>query len=114
MLSDKRKKISATGILTSNIIAIDDHTLEWLQAVDFDLAALGRGIGITHDHRAKATITIELVEEPCMICGRPTQGDRICQNCGRAICDECAKTEDPQRYCPVCQVLKQPSRPVPQ
>ena len=107
MLSEKKKKISATGIFTCNIITINDHTIEWLESKDFNLIALAHGIGINHDHKVKATITIELVEEPCMICGKPTSGDKICQNCGKPICDECAKTEAPERYCPICQVLKQ-------
>jgi hypothetical protein len=107
MLPEKKKKITATGILTSNIITIDDHTIEWLEAKDFNLVALTNGVGINHEHKVKATITIELVEEPCMICGKPTPGDKICQNCGKPICDTCAKTEEPERYCPICQVLKQ-------
>lgn len=89
------------------MIVIDDHTIQWLEAKNFDLAALANGIGIDHEHNAKATISIELVEEPCIICGRPTTGDKICQNCGKLICDECARTEKLQRYCPICQVLNQ-------
>lgn len=111
MLHEK-KKIAATGILTCNLIIINDHTIEWLEAQDFNLAALANGLGVNTEHKAKATITLELVEEPCIICGKPTTGDKICQNCGKPICDECAKTEEPERYCPVCQVLKQPNQQI--
>jgi rRNA maturation endonuclease Nob1 len=107
MLSEKKKKITATGILTCNLIVINDHTVEWLEAGDFSLTTLARSIGIDHEHKAKATITIELVEEPCILCGKPVAGDKICQNCGKPICDECAKTDQQERYCPVCQVLNQ-------
>jgi rRNA maturation endonuclease Nob1 len=110
-MSEKNKKIQATGILTLNIISVDNSMLEWLDSTDFNLAALAKGIGIDHDHKVKATITIGLVEEPCMICGKPTPGDKICQNCGKPICDECAKTES-ERYCPICQVLKQSSQQI--
>jgi len=109
---EKKKKITATGIFTCNLIIINDHTVEWLEAKDFNLAALSKGIGVNHEHSVKATITLELVEEPCIICGKLTTGDMICQNCGKPVCDECAKTETAERYCPVCQVLKQPSQPV--
>jgi rRNA maturation endonuclease Nob1 len=109
---ENRKKISATGILTCNMIAINDHTIEWIEAADFSLAALAKSIGIDHNHKAKATVTIEFVEEPCMLCGKPTTGDKICQNCGKPVCDECAETENPERYCPLCQVLKQQNQPV--
>jgi hypothetical protein len=111
MLPEK-KKIVATGILTCNVIVINDHTIEWLEAKDFNLAALAYGVGINREHKVKATITIELVEEPCMICGKPTTGDKICQNCGKPICDECAKTENPERYCPICQIAKQSEQPI--
>jgi len=109
---EKKKKITTTGILTFNMIVINDHTVEWLEARDFSIPAMAKGIGIDHDHKVKATITIELVEEPCMICGKPTTGDKICQNCGKPICDECAETETPERYCPVCQIAKQSEQPI--
>jgi len=112
MLPDKKKKIQATGVLTLNILSIDGNILEWLEATDFNLSALAKGVGIDHEHKAKATITIELVEEPCAICGKPTLGDKICQNCGKIICDQCAETTEDERYCPVCKVIKQPAQPM--
>jgi len=112
VFTEKRKKITATGILKCNIIILNDHTVEWLEAADFNLPALAKSIGIDHEHKAKATITMELVEEPCIICGKPTIGDKICQNCGKSICDECAKTEEGERYCPICQVIKQSDQSV--
>jgi len=110
-MSREKKKICATGIFTINVVAVDDNGYEWLHAVDFNLPAIVRGIGVDIGNKVKATITMELVEEPCLICSKPTTGDKICQNCGKPICDECAKTEELQRYCPICQVLKQPDEP---
>jgi formylmethanofuran dehydrogenase subunit E len=111
MFRDK-KKITATATLTCNTIMINDHAVEWLEAKEFDLASLAKSIGIDQEHHVKATITIELVEEPCAFCGNLTTGDKICQNCGKVICDQCAKTTEP-RLCSICQVLrdtpKQPS-----
>jgi hypothetical protein len=112
VFNERKKKITATGFFTCSLMVINDHTVEWLESKDFNLATLAQGIGIDHEHKVKATITIELVEEPCIICGKPVAGDQICQNCGKPICDECAKTEEPERYCPVCQVLRQ-SNPKP-
>jgi hypothetical protein len=109
MFTEKKKKISATGVLNCNLISLDNNMITWIEGRDFDLVALANGIGINHEHSCKATITIELVEEPCIICGKPTIGDKICQNCGKPICDECAKTENIERYCPVCKLLKQPN-----
>ncbi|RJS76996.1 hypothetical protein CW667_04585 [Candidatus Bathyarchaeota archaeon] len=110
-MSKERKKIYATGIFTINVVAIDDKSFEWLDAIDFDLAAVAKGIGADIGRKVKATITMELVEEPCIICGKLTTGDKICQNCGKIICDECAKIEESNRYCPICQVLKQQAQP---
>lgn len=108
----EKKKIRATGILTSNMVVINDHTIEWLDAKDFSLAALAKSIGIDSEHKAKATITIEIVEEPCAFCGNMTTGDKICQNCGKVVCDKCAATEELERCCSICQILKQPNQPV--
>jgi len=107
MLTEKRTRVQATGILTLDLIAVDDNVIEWINAADFNLPAIAKGIGIDHEHKVKATINIELVEEPCIICGKPVAGNKICQNCGRPICDTCAKTESQERYCPICQLLKQ-------
>lgn len=112
MFTANKKKISATGILTSNIVVINDHTIEWLDAKEFSLAMLAKGIGIDNEHKTKATVTIEIVEEPCAFCGNLTSGDKICQNCGKIICNECAGTEDVERYCSICQVLKEQKQPI--
>jgi len=109
MTFETKKKISATGTFRLNVIVVDDSSLEWLDAMDFNLPALAKGIGIDIDRKVRATITLELTEEPCVICGKPTAGDKICQNCGKPICDVCAETEEPERYCPICKVIKQPA-----
>jgi len=112
MSSERKKKIQATGILTLDIVAVDDSIIEWLNTVDYSIPAMAKGIGITHDHKVKATISLELAEEPCVICGKPVIGDKICQNCGKPICDTCAGTENLERYCPICRVVKQSNQPI--
>lgn len=102
MLKEKKKKITATGIFTRNLMVIDDHTLEWIEAKDFNLADLAKLIGIDEDHKVKAKITLEVVEEPCELCGKLTTGDKICQQCGKMICDHCAVTDATGRYCQIC------------
>lgn len=106
MLNDKKQKVSAIGILTYNILKVNDHMIEWLDAEDFSLAALGKLIGIDEDHKVKVRITLEIVQEPCELCGKLTTGDKLCEKCGRVICDECAKTDLTGRYCPTCFNLK--------
>jgi formylmethanofuran dehydrogenase subunit E len=107
MFKEKKKKISATGIFSCNIMVIDDATLQWIDAKEFSLADLAKAIGIDHEHKAKATITIEIVEQPCELCGKITTGDKICENCGKLVCDGCAKTDsNGNRYCPICFDLK--------
>jgi len=106
MMKDKKNKISATGILSYNIIKIDDNIIEWLDADDFSLAALGKLIGIGEDHKVKTKITLEIVQEPCELCGKLTTGDKLCDKCRKMICDDCAKTDPTGRYCPTCFDLK--------
>lgn len=109
MSLERKKRIQATGVLNLSIVGVNDHMIEWLNALDFDIPAMAKGIGIDHNHKVKATLSIELVEEPCTICGKPINGDKICQNCGKPICDACAETENLERYCPICKVIKQPT-----
>jgi hypothetical protein len=109
VLAEKKQKISATGILTCNIITINDSTIEWLDAKDFNLASLAKTIGIDVNHKAKATITIEIVEQPCELCGKLTTGDKLCERCGNLVCDRCAKIDPTGRYCPICFDLKNQS-----
>jgi len=111
MITEKKRKISATGILTCNTIILNDFTIEWLDAKDFNLADLAKAIGIDANHKAKAIVTIEVVQQPCEVCGKLTTGDRLCDRCSRSICNECAKTDPTGRYCPICFDLKnQPIR----
>jgi len=106
----KNQKISAIGTLHYNIIKIDDEVIEWLDAKEFSLAALGKIIGVDEEHEVKARITFEIVQEPCEICGKITTGDKLCDECAKIICDKCAKTNAAGRYCPTCFNLKsQPS-----
>jgi hypothetical protein len=106
VIENKRKRISAIGILGCNLIAIDDYAIEWLDAKEFDLATLAKMVGIDIEHKAKARVTIEITEEPCELCGKPTTGVNLCEGCGKVICDECAKIDASGRYCPICADLK--------
>jgi len=102
MLKEKKKKISAIGIFTHNLLVIDDHAIEWIDAKDFCLADLAKLIGIHENNQVKITITLEVVEEPCELCGKLTTGDKLCIKCGKVICDKCAKIDPTGRYCPTC------------
>ncbi|MCL6578963.1 MAG: hypothetical protein K6T73_06195 [Candidatus Bathyarchaeota archaeon] len=106
MWKDKKQKITATGTLTYNIFKVNDDMIEWLDAQDFSLAALGKLIGIDGDNKVKVRVTLEVVQEPCELCGKLTTGDKLCSKCNRIICDECAKTDPTGRYCPTCFNLK--------
>jgi hypothetical protein len=113
MLNERKNKIASTGVLTYNIIAIDDHMIEWIDLKDTSLAALAKAIGVDSEHKAKVNITIEVVDSPCEICGTVTTGDQICETCNRIVCDKCAKTDVTGKYCPICFDLKNhPEKPV--
>lgn len=102
MLKEKKKKISAIGIFSRNLLVIDDQTLEWIDAKDFCLADLAKLIGIDENRGVKIKVTLEVVEEPCELCGKLTTGDKLCIKCGKVICDGCAKMDATGRYCPIC------------
>jgi formylmethanofuran dehydrogenase subunit E len=109
MMNRKSNRITAIGILTYNTIMINDEAIEWIDAKEFSLATLAQALGIYANHKVKAKITIEVVEEPCELCGKPTTGDKICEKCGKIVCDNCAKTDLEDRYCPFCfNLVKQP------
>jgi formylmethanofuran dehydrogenase subunit E len=105
-IENKKQRISAIGTLSYNLITIDDFTIEWVDAEEFSIAALAKTIGIDVEHKARARITIEITEEPCELCGKPTTGNKICERCGKLICDGCAKTNAGGRYCPACSTQK--------
>jgi hypothetical protein len=106
MMEKRSNKISAIGIFMHNTIIINDHTIEWVDTKEFNLADFAKIIGIYENHTVKAKITLEIVEEPCELCKKPTTGDKICRNCGKVVCDDCAKTDLGDRYCPFCFNLK--------
>lgn len=108
MITDKKQKISAVGTISYNILRIDDNIIEWIDAAEFSLAALAKLIGIGDDQKVKAKITLEIVQEPCEICGKVTTGDKLCVKCAKLVCDECAKTDATGRYCPICFEMKSP------
>jgi len=109
MLPQKKNRISAIGILTYNILMINGDPIEWIDLKETSLAALAKAIGIDEDHKAKVTITIEVMEQPCELCGKLATGGQLCKSCDKLICDDCAKTDATGRYCPLCyEIKKQP------
>jgi len=107
MRKQKDKKCCVLGVLTYNTMVVNNSAIEWIDGKDFSLASVAKLLGLNENKNVKAKITLEVAEEPCELCGKATTGDKICQNCGKMICDECAKTDTTgDRYCPVCYDLK--------
>jgi len=106
VIPEKKRRISATATLSCNTMSINDHKIEWIEAKDFYLVDLAKAVGIDNEHKAKAIITIEIVEQPCELCGKPTSGEKFCDHCDKLIYDSCAKTGATGRYCPICFDLK--------
>lgn len=102
VIKDKGRRICAAGILRCNVISIDDCVVEWIDGEDFSLATLAKTIGIDVEHNAKVKVIIELAEEPCVICGKLTVGNNLCDKCHSLICGECAKKDELGRHCPTC------------
>lgn len=102
MIAEKKNKISVVGILTHNLMVINDHTVEWVDAKEFSLASIAKVIGVNEENKVKARLTLEVVEEPCEICHALTAGDKLCNKCEKLVCDVCAKTDPTGRYCPLC------------
>jgi formylmethanofuran dehydrogenase subunit E len=105
MLGKRSSRIAVTGTFNLNTMMINDHVVQWVDTEEFNLADLARIIGVDGEHKVKARMTLEVVEELCDICHEPTTGDKFCEKCGRPICDECSKTNSKGRYCPVCYDL---------
>ena len=111
-MEEGKNKITVVGTLTHNLMTVNDHTLEWVDAKEFDLASIAKLIGVDEHHNVKAKVTLELVEEPCEFCGKSTTGNKLCEQCGKLVCDTCAKTDPTGRYCPACFNAKsQPTTP---
>jgi formylmethanofuran dehydrogenase subunit E len=106
MLKERTRKISAIGTFVRNTIMIDDMAVEWIDAKEFNPADLAKLIGLDEEHRIKAKITFEVIEDQCRLCSEPTSGDKLCDICGEPICDTCAITDATGRYCPTCHRSK--------
>jgi hypothetical protein len=107
LLEKKNRRYCILGILTYNAMVVDDTAIEWIDGKDFSLASVARLLGLDENKNVKAKITLEIVEEPCEVCGKMTTGDKLCQNCRKVICDQCAKADTiGNRYCPICYDLK--------
>jgi hypothetical protein len=97
MSTKKKNQISIIGIFRHGLVGVDADTSK-----SVDPAYLAESIGIDKNHMVKARITLEIVREPCELCGEPATGDQICQKCGKLVCDKCAKIDSKGRYCPKC------------
>ena len=106
MLREKGKKISAIGTFMRNTIMIDDLAIEWIDAKEFNPADLAKIIGLDEEHRIRAKITLEVVEDQCRLCTKPAAGDKLCDICSEPICDTCAITDATGRYCNICYDAK--------
>jgi hypothetical protein len=93
----KKSPVCITGIFRVGLVGVNTDNSKLV-----DPAQLAKSIGIDENHMVKAKITIEVVEEPCELCGEPATGDQICQKCGKPVCDKCARTDSKGRYCPKC------------
>lgn len=104
-MSLKKGPITAILTLTYNVTLIDGDAHEWIDAKEHSLASLAKVIGLDENHKIRTKITFELTEEPCIICQTPATGDKICQNCGKPICDQHARIDTAgTRYCPICYI----------
>jgi len=103
----KKSKVEDVGVLRCCIISANDEHIEWIDAKEFSLAGLASEIGVDIDHEVKAKVTFEVVQEPCLFCGRPTSGDKLCERCHVVVCDGCAKTDLIGRYCSSCFYKKE-------
>jgi hypothetical protein len=97
MSKKKKNHVSITGIFRCGLVGVDSDTSRLVDPV-----YLAQSIGIDENNVVKARITLEVVEEPCEICGKLATGDQICQKCGKLVCDKCAKKDSKGRYCPAC------------
>jgi len=93
----KKNRVSITGIFRTGLVGVDEETCK-----SVDPAYLAKSIGIDECHTVKARITLEVVVEPCAVCGEPATGAQICRKCEKPVCDKCAKTDSSGRYCPKC------------
>jgi len=106
MLRERGRKISAIGTFTRNVIMIDDLAVEWIDAKEFNPADLAKLVGLDEEHKIRAKITFEVIDDQCRVCGKPTPGDKLCDTCGEPICDTCAINDATGRYCPTCYGLQ--------
>ena len=93
----KKSKVTVTGIFRHDLAGVDLRTCKWV-----DIDGIAKEVGIDKNHMVKARITLEVIEEPCELCGKPATGHQVCQRCGKLVCDECARKYLARRYCPAC------------
>lgn len=107
----KKSKIEDVGVLRWCALIMDDEHLEWIDAREFSLAGLASEIGVDVASEVKVKVVLEVVQEPCLYCGRITSGEKLCQRCHAVVCDECSKMYMTARYCPPCFNKKENQEP---
>ncbi|MDH7563927.1 MAG: hypothetical protein QHH24_03460 [Candidatus Bathyarchaeota archaeon] len=80
----------------------DDQTIFWIEEKEPKIANLAKLIGVQDSLKVKVKITLEVVEEPCKVCGKLTPSNKICRKCGETLCNGCAVTDAGENYCPTC------------
>ncbi|NWF87767.1 hypothetical protein HXY32_08190 [Candidatus Bathyarchaeota archaeon] len=53
-------------------------------------------------HETYVKTNLKTLEKPCGQCRKSTIAKKSCLKCGRIICDNCAKFNMEDRYCPAC------------
>jgi hypothetical protein len=102
-----KSKVETTGILRYNIICVNDKIIEFVDLKGANLAELAKEIGVDINHNVKAKISMEVVLEQCLFCGRITAGTDLCEECNEIVCNDCAKNYKQMRLCPLCYNKKQ-------
>lgn len=97
MPDEKKNKVTVTGTFRHDLTGVDLYTSKWVEP-----SYLANNVGIDENHTVRVRITLEVIEEPCELCGKPATGYQICQRCGMLVCDKCARKDLTRRYCPTC------------
>ena len=74
-----------------------------LDATKCEIPTLAAALGIPEKEAEKIAISIDAFKK-CENCGKikPVAQTKICNRCGKLICDECAKKYEDYYFCPTC------------
>lgn len=102
-----KSRVEAIGVLKHNIICINEQPIEFIDLKEKNLAELAREVGVDIGRNVKVKISIEVVLEQCLFCGKITAGTDLCEECNEIVCNDCAKNYKQKRLCPICYNKKQ-------